>query len=125
MKIINTKLHGIIDYASALVLLLPWIVDFHPSSEDTWILTSIGSAIAVYSLITNYEFGMVKIIPMRTHLVFDIVISIFLISTPFVFNLYHYSKWPVIVGIIGLIVSALTNPVPYKVTRKDLNITMP
>ncbi|MGZ3901849.1 MAG: SPW repeat domain-containing protein [Bacteroidia bacterium] len=125
MKIINTKLHGIIDYAIAFSLLIPWIVDFHVTSEDTWILAVAGTAIGLYSFLTDYEFGMIKAIPMKVHLALDVVISIFLVAMPFIFNLSHYSKWPIVLGIIGILVILLSNASAYKVTHQDLNITKP
>jgi hypothetical protein len=125
MKIINTRLHGIIDYCTALALVIPWITDYFPASEDTWILAATGSLIFLYSIITNYEFGLLKVIPMKTHLALDIFISLFLIACPFIFALPHYTKWPLILGVMGLIVTILSTPVPYKITARDLDITKP
>lgn len=125
MKIISSRLHGIMDYAIAFVLVIPWIVDFYPSSEDTWILAATGGVIFLYSVITNYEMGIMKIIPLKTHMALDYVMSVFLIAAPFIFNLAHYSKWPVILGILNLLVTTLSTPVPYKITNRDLDITKP
>lgn len=125
MKIISTRLHGILDYATAFILILPWIVDYHPTSEDTWILAASGTFIFIYSIITNYEVGMLKLLPMKGHMILDVLVSAFLIVAPFIFSLPHYTNWTMIVGVVGLITTVLSTATPYKFTGHDLNITKP
>lgn len=126
MAIINTKLHGILDYSIAFVLILPWIVNYNATSQDSLVLASCGSLVLLYSLITNYEFGMIKLLPMRVHLVLDLLVGLFLILTPWLFDLYnYYGYWPIIIGIPMLVLTALSSSSAYRVTRRDLDITKP
>src|SRR5436190_853438 len=109
-KPINTKLHGIIDYAFAFVLLLPWITDFNQASRDTIMLSSVGILVVFTSVLTDYEFGLIKLIPMRVHLVLDILISIFLVATPWIFPVYNYLYyWPLLLGCFGLLTVLLSS----------------
>jgi hypothetical protein len=68
--LISTKLHGVLDYATApLLLALPRQLGWSPAAIR--ILTGAGIATAVYSMLTRYEFGAVKALPMPAHLALD------------------------------------------------------
>ena len=96
MKIINTKLHGIFDYSSGLILLLPWITNFNQSSTDTQVLAALGALTVFMSLITDYEFGLIKLLPMKVHLLLDVCQAALLIATPWMFTIQHFAfSWPV------------------------------
>jgi len=126
MKIINTKLHGVLDYSIALALLLPWIVDYGHADEDTMMLASFGGLILFYSLLTDYEFGLIKLFPIKVHLLFDILVGIVLSFSPWLFDIGNYFLyWPSLIGIGELILVVLTETQPYRVTKKDLDITKP
>src|SRR5688572_2688062 len=89
MKVINTRLHGILDYASAFVLLLPWFSGYYTGGPDTRILAAVGGITILISLCTDYEFGLVKLLPMKAHLVLDVLVALFLIAMPWLFPVYH------------------------------------
>jgi hypothetical protein len=126
MKIINTRLHGLLDYGSAFILLLPWITSFYTGAADTRILAAVGGITILFSVITDYEFGLVKLLPMKVHLLFDTLSALFLIAMPWLFPLNNYIfYWPVIFGAAALLVALLSSPVPYRVTSTDLDITKP
>src|SRR4051794_3673853 len=100
MKIINTKLHGIFDYTIANTLVIPWIANYYTHSDDTWILAAIGGLIGLYSLVTDYEFGLLKLLSMRMHFAFDIAIGILLVISPLLLKLDHYYfYWPLSIGV--------------------------
>jgi hypothetical protein len=83
MKIISTKTHGILDYMTAVLLIaLPWILGFNDVPTATWILILVGAMIIMLSLFTNYESGIIRSIPMRTHLTVDIVTGLLLAASP-------------------------------------------
>lgn len=125
-KVINTRLHGILDYMSGFILILPWIIDYFAESRDTWVLASVGALTITMSLLTDYEFGLIKLIPMKVHLFVDVLCALFLILLPFVYPVYHYAfYWPVLLGIGELIIILLSSPKPYIKTPSDLNITRP
>jgi hypothetical protein len=126
MKIINTKLHGMLDYISAFILVTPWISNYYTNSPDTWILAAVGGLTGLYSVFTDYELGLIKLIPMKMHLILDVIVAIFLIASPWLFtfpNYLHY--WPLLLGILELGVIIVSSPLSYKVTRRDLDITKP
>lgn len=117
-------MHGILDYVAGTILILPWIVNYNSLEKDTWLLALVGAAIIVMSMITDYELSLIKLIPMKLHLFIDVVTGIFLILLPFLFPLHNYFLyWPVLFGILELIIVALSSARAYKVTKNDLNIT--
>jgi hypothetical protein len=126
MKIINTRLHGILDYTSAAILLLPWVTGHYERGQDTLLLTALGGATILFSILTDYEFGLLKILPMKVHLVLDTLSALFLLAIPWLFPVTHYQfYWPVILGLAELLVVILSSSDPYRVTAKDVDITKP
>lgn len=69
-KPISTKLHGALDYSSALLLLaLPRLMGW--DERVTRLLTGSALATLAYSLLTRYELGLIKVLPMQAHLALD------------------------------------------------------
>lgn len=68
--IFSTRTHGVLDYASVVLLLvLPRIAGW--SRPVTNLLTASALVTLVYSLTTRYELGIVKVLPMPAHLALD------------------------------------------------------
>src|SRR3954470_7718658 len=87
MKLISTKVHGILDYLVALLLIIaPMLFGFNQGGAETWIPVILGISTIIYSLFTQYEYGVADIIPMRIHLLIDFVSGLFLAVSPWVFN---------------------------------------
>jgi hypothetical protein len=81
MKPISTKVHGVLDYLWAgMVPILPQLFDCSPGA--TRLLTGSALGALSYSLLTRYELGAVKLLPMQTHLALDTVSAILLITAP-------------------------------------------
>jgi hypothetical protein len=116
MKVIPTRIHGMLDYGMALLLLAtPWLFGFveigtNPRSVIP-ILLGIGTA--VFSLFTDYEWGAVRAIPMKVHLGIDIVAGIFLAASPWLFGFADEVYLPhLILGILEVGAAILTSPEP-------------
>ena len=69
---INTKIHGIIDYLTgALLIIAPYLLGFATGDIEHWLPMVLGAAIILMSLMTNYELSIVKKIPLHVHLGVD------------------------------------------------------
>jgi hypothetical protein len=111
MKIISRKMHGALDYGSAILLIAaPWLFAFSDVEPAKSISIAAGILILAMSLMTNYETSMLKLIPMQIHLYADIMLGIFLLISPWIFKfngetyLFH-----VIMGLFAIMSGVLTN----------------
>ncbi|GAB1584110.1 MULTISPECIES: SPW repeat protein [Phyllobacteriaceae] len=110
MQIIPTRLHGILDYlTAALLILAPWLFGFADGSAAQWVPVAMGAGIILYSLLTSYEWGILHVIPMRLHLVLDFGGGILLLASPWLFGFADRLIWPhVTVGAMEIVVACLT-----------------
>jgi hypothetical protein len=70
MRLIPTRVHGALDFLTAFTLLmLPRAMKL--DSNVSRLLTNAGASTIAYSLLTRYEYGMLKILPFRAHLRLD------------------------------------------------------
>jgi hypothetical protein len=122
-KLIPTKIHGILDYVVGIALILaPYIFQFSSvGGAAVWVPQVIGIVLILYSLITKYEWSIVKLIPMPYHLTIDMLASIFLALSPFLFGFNNQSGnvWlpHVIVGIVVIIVVLLSQTKPGNMSK--------
>jgi hypothetical protein len=76
----------------------------------------LGAGLFLYSLLTNYEWGVFKIINMRYHLIVDIIAASLLTLSPFLFGFINEAPnaWlpHVVVGLTVLIVVACSKTAP-------------
>src|SRR3954469_22738846 len=80
-KPISTRTHGIVDYAYAGALLaLPFLMHWDRRAAQL----SIGAGLATLgvTVMTNFEMGLLRLLPMRAHLAMDAAESSMLMSAP-------------------------------------------
>lgn len=123
MRFISTKVHGVLDYIVGLLLIAaPWIFNFDNGSAAQWIPVGVGAVVLIMSLMTNYEAGAMKLVPVRVHLTLDVIAGIFLAASPWLFRFSNEVSAPhVIVGLL-LIFSGLfteTRPHGQAYTERD------
>jgi hypothetical protein len=114
MRFLSTKAHGVIDYLVGLLLIAaPWIFGFARGGMETWIFVIAGAGALVYSLLTDYEMGVAKMIPMPVHLLLDAMSGIVLAASPWLFGFSEYVYVPhLIFGLFELGASLITHKVP-------------
>ena len=118
MKIIPTFIHGVLDYIGGIVLLLlPNLFGFADvGGAAVWVPRIIGIIGLVQSLMTRYELGIAKVLPMRMHLMNDYITSLLLALSPwlFGFNVMPANVWMphVVLGVFYLVASFMTEREP-------------
>ncbi len=116
MRVIPTNIHGLLDYVVAMILIfVPWLSGYAGPNPATFIPVALGLATIAYSIFTNYEWGAMKLIPMRVHLRLDLLSGIFLAVSPWLFGFSHYIYVPhLLLGVLEIVVSLMTVPLSYK-----------
>ena len=127
IRIIPTRIHGILDYLSgALMIALPWILGFSQYSGALWVMFMLGIVVIVYSVITRYEMGLAGLISMRTHLWFEFLVGGFLLASPWLLGFAEYVYMPhVVMGGLSVVVAMLTRTSPTKVHGPQLSPRKP
>ena len=120
---IPTKIHGLLDYAVAIILIaLPWILGTQGKNAQTVVPVTLGVLTIIYSLITRYECSAVQVIPMRAHLFLDVINALILASSPWVYNFASEFSTPYVIGgIFELLVVALSSKEPEFKTRRQFS----
>jgi hypothetical protein len=71
-KPITTKVHGVLDYMTAgLLFTLPRAMGWSPTVTRLLGASALGAV--AYSLLTRYELGAIKALPMKAHLTLDAI----------------------------------------------------
>ena len=116
MNVIPPKVHGVIDYlVAALLIAAPWLFGFSDDPAATWVTVAFGAVAVLYSVITDYELGLFRLLAMRTHLAIDVIWSVLLLASPWLIGFADRIWWPhVLVAVAGLGAVALTWAAPAK-----------
>jgi hypothetical protein len=84
LRVIPTKVHGAVDMATGPVLIAaPTLLRMNGDKGATIPPRAVGAAALINALLTDYEFGLKRLLPMRTHLALDAVGGVTLAATPF------------------------------------------
>lgn len=104
-----------LDYVVGILLIAaPWIFNFATGGPAQSIPVILGLVALVMSLFTNYEGGLVKMIPMPVHLTIDLLSGIFLAASPWLFGFAGMVFLPhLVVGILEIAVSLCTIKAPF------------
>ena len=116
MRFISTNVHGIFDYLiGAFLIAMPWMFGFAViGGPQTWLSVIVGASIIAYSLLTDYEWGLAKVIDMRAHLVLDVLAGLtILFSYPFL-GFFDVLWWQphLVVAVVLIAGAALTYKTP-------------
>ena len=112
MRFLPTRLHGAIDYLWGVVLLVsPFALGFAgPARVIAWIF---GAGAILYSLVTDYELGLVRVVPVPLHLGLDALAGGLLALSPLAFGLTGAPAWLFgCFGIFAVLASLVTRQAP-------------
>jgi hypothetical protein len=112
MRFISTRVHGSLDYLIGIVVALsPWLFGF-AGTPTAWLHLVAGLAVIGVALMTDFELGLVRAIPMPAHLMLDGVIGVFLLISPLLFDLGAYATLHVAAGAAELALATMTSRTP-------------
>jgi hypothetical protein len=113
MRFLSPTIHGFIDYAAAIALIVaPFLLlpDTAPAIA-TWFSVAAGSALILYSLITDYSASVRKALPFSVHLIIDLLAGIAFVAAPFVLGFEGITKlYYLVMGAAVILVVLVTDP---------------
>lgn len=120
MRFLSTRLHGILDYTvGGFMAASPWLLGFARGGAETKIPEAAGKAAVVYSLLTDYEWGIKKVIPMRQHLLLDLVSGVLLAASPWLFGFAKKTYMPhLVMGVFEIGAALVTKLDPESYTEQ-------
>jgi hypothetical protein len=89
---VPTRVHGFLDFLMGAVLVAVPLAFGFGAGAQTWLVVLLGAGLIVYSLFTEYELGVVPLIPMPTHLVADGLMGLLLVASPWIFG-FAWEMW--------------------------------
>ncbi|CAO4153216.1 SPW repeat domain-containing protein [Methylorubrum extorquens] len=115
MRIIPTRLHGVLDYAmGALLIVAPYLLGFADGTAAQYVPQALGLATLLMSLVTDYELSIAKLVPMPIHLGVDIASGLLLAVSPWLFGFADRVFWPhLILGIAEVGAALMTQTRPH------------
>lgn len=114
-QFLNPTLHGMLDYlAAAALIVLPFLLGLGSEGPlAMWLSVAGGAGLIAYSLATDYNFGLVKLVSYDVHLLLDLSAAVAFIAAPFVFNFGPVASiyYPVMAaGVIVVVVFSARQP---------------
>jgi hypothetical protein len=113
MKLLSTRTHGVLDLLTAgTMAALPRIMGY--GDRVTRTMTNMAAGALGYSLLTRYEFGVLKVLPMPVHLTLDAASGAILCAAPWLFPDEDDETKATLVGLglFELAAAALTETTP-------------
>jgi hypothetical protein len=122
MRFIPTRFHGILDYIYGILLIAsPWLFGFAAGGAETWVAVIIGAIVLIQAALTDFEMGLVKKIPMQTHLMLDFGIGVILAISPWIFGFADYVFTPYLIfGVFSMLASLTTHRTPSRAYKTNV-----
>lgn len=109
LELIPSSVHGFFDYFLGLgALVAPWMFGFAHVAPARLVTLLQGATVLGYSLITNYEWGVVRILPFRTHLLLDFIGGAFLAASPWLLGFPRWGRAHLMLGLFELAITLMT-----------------
>jgi hypothetical protein len=110
--------HGLLEYGiGILAIAAPFVFSFEHNGAVAFSVL-MGAAILVLGGITDAPTGVVKNLPVASHVVLDVVVGVVLVVAPFVLGLTDDSAATAFLVVIGLVFLALAFVTHYRVRER-------
>lgn len=85
MKILDPKIHGILDYAVVVAFAVaPSVVGL--AGLTAAISYALAAIHLLLTLVTDFPLGVAKIVPLRVHGAIELIVSLALVALPWILN---------------------------------------
>lgn len=83
MHLLSWRTHGVLDYIVGLLLIFsPRLLGFDADGAEARVPVILGGSALIYSALTRYELGLLKLLPFKAHLALDVMSGLFLALSP-------------------------------------------
>jgi hypothetical protein len=100
--------HGLLDYATAVLLIAAPFVFAFDSDTATGIAIAAGVVVLIVNASTAMSTGLIKSIPVPAHVMLDYLAALFLIAAPFLFGFDSDSSATAFFLVLGVVHLLLT-----------------
>ena len=116
MRFLPTRVHGVIDYLWGVSLIAtPWLFGFANGGAAQWVAVIFGLGAILYSVVTAYELGVLRVLPMEMHLGLDALAGALLAASPWLFGFAREVYLPhLLFGLFSVVASFITRTEPAK-----------
>ncbi|MCC9136884.1 hypothetical protein ACFSKU_04950 [Pontibacter silvestris] len=92
-KPISRLMHGVADFAYIpAISILPEAVGFKQEKSAVNLCRALSGGLLATGLMTRAEWGLVKVIPFKAHLMSDVAVGLFTLSAPWLFGFANNKK---------------------------------
>lgn len=109
LQFLTPALHGALDYiAAGALIVLPFLLGLQ--GLELWLSVAGGAALILYSLLTDYRFGVVKLLNFDLHLVLDLSAGVAFLIAPFIlgFSLAATIYYPIMaLGVMAVVAATM------------------
>src|SRR3954449_4820732 len=109
---IPLNLHAALEPLMAVVLIAaPWIFGAEGADSATAVCVVVGVAMLLVGSMTDWRMSLVRLIPLRMHLMGDLVLGAVLILSPLVFGFADEggpTRFMVIAGVLEMLTALMT-----------------
>jgi hypothetical protein len=114
MRFIPTRVHGVLDYLTGLLLIAaPWVFGFADGGAEQWVPILLGVGVIGYSLLTRYELGVKRTLSVPTHLWLDVLGGALLAASPWLFGFADRVYIPhLVIGAGEILIALMTQTAP-------------
>jgi len=110
MRLIPTRIHGLLDYVVALLLIVwPLLAGYRLDAPEAVVPIVLGAGTVGFSLFTDYEMSLARLIPMPVHLGLDMASGALLALSPWLFGFAERAWTPhLVIGLLEIGVAMTT-----------------
>jgi hypothetical protein len=101
---ISVNTHAMLEPLMAvLIIVSPWLFGFSDVNDAQTICIIVGAVMLIAGAMTQWRYSLLKLIPLRTHFMTDLLLAAVLILTPFIFGFSDEggaTRFMIIVGVL-------------------------
>jgi SPW repeat len=109
---IPLNLHAAIEPLMAIVIIAaPWVFQFSATTSATVVCVAVGVVMLLSGAMTDWRLSLVRLIPLRMHLMTDLLLGAVLVLSPLIFGFSDEggpTRFTVIVGVLELLTALMT-----------------